>query len=99
MMDDYCKRTGIGDSYWLERTRVCLVFDAQLQYSTLKVVSPGIIAGIYFGDIFVVSEPAANQEHDNTRPLVTQLLACKLGVRMQDPSNSRASELSHKHRE
>jgi hypothetical protein len=39
-------------------------------------MSPGIIAGVDFGDYFVVSEPAANQEHDDRRPLVTQLLAC-----------------------
>jgi hypothetical protein len=39
-------------------------------------MSPGIIAGVDFGDYFIVSEPAANQEHDDRRPLVTQLLAC-----------------------
>jgi hypothetical protein len=39
-------------------------------------MSPGIIAGLDFGDYFVVSEPAANQEHDDRRPMVTQLLAC-----------------------
>jgi hypothetical protein len=39
-------------------------------------MSPGIIAGVDFSDYFVVSEPAANQEHDDRRPLVTQLLAC-----------------------
>jgi hypothetical protein len=31
-------------------------------------VSPGIIAGVDFGDIFVVSEPVANQERDDRRP-------------------------------
>jgi hypothetical protein len=57
-------------------------------------VSPGIIAGVDFGNIFVVSEPAANQEHDDRRPLVTQLLACTSYLRR--PCIERCGEAAQK---
>jgi hypothetical protein len=46
----------------------CVTSLTSLRRYSPRVVSPGIIAGVDFGDIFVVSELAANQEHDDRRP-------------------------------
>jgi len=43
---------------------------SSLQLQHYKAISPGVIAGVDLG-VFVVSEPVANQEHDDRRPLVT----------------------------